>query len=115
MSGHNPTRAVRDSEALDLARLQPWLVANAGWQGAVRVSQFAGGASNLTYLREGDDGQALVLRRAPPGRKAKGAHDMAPEKPAAAEDDCEPTGGILRFSHEENPLSPASGRAMGLP
>ena len=79
MTGHNPTRAVRPSEALDVERLQPWLASNAGWRGPVRVTQFAGGASNLTYLLEGDDGQALVLRRAPPGRKAKGAHDMGRE------------------------------------
>ena len=79
MSDRNPTRAVRPSEALDEGRLIPWLEANAGWRGAVRVTQFAGGASNLTYLLEGDDGQALDLRRAPPGRKAKGAHDMARE------------------------------------
>ena len=39
------------------------------------VRQFSGGASNLTYLlryRERD----LILRRAPMGTKAKGAHDM---------------------------------------
>ena len=40
--------------------------------------QFSGGASNLTYLLQ-LPGRDLILRRAPGGTKAKGAHDMRRE------------------------------------
>ncbi len=44
----------------------------------LHIEQLTGGASNLTYrLRSGDS--AYVLRRPPPGTKAKSAHDMARE------------------------------------
>jgi aminoglycoside phosphotransferase (APT) family kinase protein len=43
-----------------------------------RVRQFAGGASNLTYLLSYPD-RELILRRAPQGTKAASAHDMARE------------------------------------
>jgi aminoglycoside phosphotransferase (APT) family kinase protein len=42
------------------------------------VRQFSGGASNLTYLLA-YPGRELVLRRPPPGEKARTAHDMARE------------------------------------
>ena len=42
------------------------------------MQQFAGGASNLTYLLRYPDGD-LILRRPPSGQKAKGAHDMGRE------------------------------------
>lgn len=57
-----------------------WLAA----QGAVsagappQVRQFAGGASNLTYLLRYPE-RELILRRPPPGVKAASAHDMARE------------------------------------
>jgi aminoglycoside phosphotransferase (APT) family kinase protein len=71
--------AVRDGQAFDVARLEPWLRANVpGVDGAVSVEQFGRGFSNLTYLiRAG--GRELVLRRAPPGVKIKSAHDMGRE------------------------------------
>ncbi len=46
--------------------------------GPCRISQFPGGASNLTYLLEFDK-QSFVLRRPPFGTKAKSAHDMGRE------------------------------------
>lgn len=46
--------------------------------GTPRVTQFPGGASNLTYLLE-FNGAELVLRRPPFGTKAKSAHDMKRE------------------------------------
>ncbi len=48
--------------------------------GTPAVTQYAGGASNWTYrLDYPKRGTALILRRAPAGTKAKGAHDMARE------------------------------------
>ena len=70
---------VRDEDAFDVEAVRTWLAAQGHpLTGDVVVSQFGGGASNLTYsLRtEHDD---LILRRPPTGHKAKGAHDMARE------------------------------------
>jgi aminoglycoside phosphotransferase (APT) family kinase protein len=44
----------------------------------VRYFRFTGGNSNLTYLVRGAAGD-YVLKREPPGAKAKGAHDMGRE------------------------------------
>ena len=46
--------------------------------GAVTLQQFSGGASNLTYLLT-VGGREMILRRPPPGTKAKSAHDMGRE------------------------------------
>jgi alkylation response protein AidB-like acyl-CoA dehydrogenase/aminoglycoside phosphotransferase (APT) family kinase protein len=69
----------RQGEELDAARLQEWLVRqNHAFTGPLQISQFPGGASNLTYLlRQGD--REWVLRRPPFGTKAKTAHDMGRE------------------------------------
>jgi aminoglycoside phosphotransferase (APT) family kinase protein len=69
-------RPVRDGEALDLARLTPYLQDALGLPGApLELLQFPGGHSNLTYLvRIG--GRELVLRRPPFGVEVKTAHDM---------------------------------------
>jgi len=70
---------VRAEDSFDVDAVRDWLAS----QGTkldpdVEVRQFGGGASNLTYsLRDGR--HDLVLRRAPSGRKAKGAHDMGRE------------------------------------
>lgn len=65
-------------EALDLARLAPWLRANLGLDGPIETFRFAGGHANLTYLvRAG--GQELILRRPPLGPVPAGAHDMRRE------------------------------------
>jgi aminoglycoside phosphotransferase (APT) family kinase protein len=70
---------VRSGEELDLARLNPWLIDQlSGISGAPRVTQFSGGASNWTYCLSYPE-KDLVLRRAPDGTKAKGAHDMGRE------------------------------------
>lgn len=73
------TRAVRSGEELDVAKLQPYLLAQIpGSRGPLVVEQFPAGHSNLTYLaRLGDD--ELVLRRPPFGSKVKSAHDMGRE------------------------------------
>lgn len=49
-----------------------------GLVGRPIVEPLAGGASNLTYRLRYPD-RDLVLRRAPPGQKARGAHDMVRE------------------------------------
>lgn len=68
-------------EALDLDRLTPYLQQALDAPGAtVRVEQFPGGHSNLTYLVTltlADGGEReLVLRRPPFGAQIKTAHDM---------------------------------------
>lgn len=72
-------RPPRPGEELDtgvvasaLARTLP------GFEGAVEVAQFPGGASNLTYLVRAA-GREWVLRRPPFGTKARSAHDMGRE------------------------------------
>ena len=47
-------------------------------QGTPSVKQFKGGASNLTYLLRYEN-RDLILRCAPPGRKAAGSHNMVRE------------------------------------
>lgn len=69
---------VRPGEALDLAALEAYLVAGGLARGAVRVSQFPRGFSNLTYLVEADD-EAWVLRRPPAGVGKGVAHDVVRE------------------------------------
>jgi len=69
---------VRAGEALDIARLQPFLLEHFGHSGPVSVEQFPSGHSNLTYLlRLGK--KELVLRRPPFGSKVRSAHDMGRE------------------------------------
>jgi len=76
-------RAVRDEDAFDVPAVAAWLRHNAdqnatdlaGLEPDPVVEQFAGGASNLTYLLRYPD-RDLILRRPPVGHKAKSAHDM---------------------------------------
>ncbi|MBB2497208.1 phosphotransferase family protein [Aquipseudomonas ullengensis] len=70
---------IRDGEELDSAIIDQYLKAHIpGLVGEPRISQFPGGASNLTYLLEYPN-QEFVLRRPPFGHKAKSAHDMGRE------------------------------------
>ena len=73
-------RDVREEDAFDVARVAAWIRANAtspeGLDGEPEVRQFTGGASNLTYLLRYPSGRDLIVRRAPRGTKARGAHDM---------------------------------------
>ena len=72
--------AVRDENAFDPRLILPFLksqIPGLG-DGPLELRQFPGGASNLTYqLAVG--GREMILRRPPPGTKAKGAHDMGRE------------------------------------
>ena len=77
------SRPVRDEDAFDVEAVAGWLKGHArafvdDLVGTPEVTQFPGGASNLTYqLRY--PGRDLILRRPPGGVKAKGAHDMGRE------------------------------------
>lgn len=72
-------RPVRDEDALDVAEVDAWVRREVeGLVGPPEVRQFAGGASNLTYLLR-YPGRDLVLRRPPVGHAGAGAHDMARE------------------------------------
>lgn len=71
--------AVREGEELDLAAVDVWLKPHVdGLEGTADVTQYSGGASNWTYRLEYPS-HDLILRRAPAGTKAKGAHDMGRE------------------------------------
>lgn len=70
---------IRAGEELDAALIDPYLKAQIpGLEGTPHISQFPGGASNLTYLLQYPD-QEFVLRRPPFGHKARSAHDMGRE------------------------------------
>jgi len=73
------TKPPRPGEELDADKLQAWLAQQAPeLTGPAQITQFSGGASNLTYLvRLGE--RELILRRPPFGTKAKTAHDMGRE------------------------------------
>lgn len=73
------TIASRDGEELNTQVIDAYLKSVIpGLFGTPQISQFPGGASNLTYLLEYPELQ-LVLRRPPHGHKAKSAHDMGRE------------------------------------
>jgi aminoglycoside phosphotransferase (APT) family kinase protein len=77
----NPTGDVRGEDSFDVAAVHAWLVERLpelADQHLPTVSQFGGGASNLTYALD-YPGRHLVLRRPPTGTKAAGAHDMSRE------------------------------------
>jgi len=77
------SKPVRDEDAFDVEAVAAWLREHAeafaeDLEGTPEVTQFPGGASNLTYqLRY--PRRDLILRRPPAGVKAKGAHDMGRE------------------------------------
>lgn len=73
-------REVRGEDAFDVAAVDAWLREHAeiADDAPPEVRQFSGGASNLTYLLRYPD-RDLILRRPPPGVKARSAHDMGRE------------------------------------
>lgn len=71
--------APRPGEEIDAVAVADWLAGELpGFGGPVEIAQFPGGASNLTY-RVRCPGSDRVLRRPPPGTKARSAHDMGRE------------------------------------
>jgi aminoglycoside phosphotransferase (APT) family kinase protein len=77
-------RKVREEDSFDVTAMAEWLREHApggevdSLAGSPSVRQFAGGASNLTYLLSYGD-RELILRRPPAGTKAASAHDMRRE------------------------------------
>lgn len=72
-------RALREEDRFDIAAVDAWLKQRIeGLEGQPAVSQFSKGASNLTYLLR-YRGRDLILRRPPPGTKARSAHNMVRE------------------------------------
>jgi aminoglycoside phosphotransferase (APT) family kinase protein len=70
---------VRVGEELPIEQVDAWLKQQLpSLQGTPSVTQYAGGASNWTYCLTYSN-REVILRRAPKGKKAKGAHDMARE------------------------------------
>ena len=74
------TQAVRSEDAFDVAAVHSWLSEQLpdAPTSAPTVTQFPGGASNLTYMLSYPD-RELILRRPPVGTKARSAHDMVRE------------------------------------
>ncbi|NDY94521.1 phosphotransferase family protein [Wenzhouxiangella limi] len=72
-------RPLRQEDRFDVDAVDEWLKARIdGLEGAPEVEQFSRGASNLTYRLRYPD-RDLILRRPPPGTKAKSAHNMVRE------------------------------------
>lgn len=70
------TGPVAPAHRFDEARLDRWLRANVdGYRGDLVVSQFAGGASNPTFLLA-SGGHRYVLRKKPPGVLLSSAHQV---------------------------------------
>lgn len=70
---------VREQDTFDVAAFGEWLDASVPGLGPITaVTQFAGGASNLTFLIECTH-DSVVMRTSPAGRKAASAHDMQRE------------------------------------
>ncbi|MDS4057009.1 MAG: phosphotransferase family protein, partial [Candidatus Contendobacter sp.] len=71
--------SVRKGEEFDVAKVDAFIKVHLpSLTGTPEIRQFAGGASNLTYLLRYPD-RDLILRRPPFGYKAKSAHDMLRE------------------------------------
>lgn len=69
----------RTGEELDMEKLIPWIQSQGlKLKGQPSITQFSGGASNWTY-RLNFENQDVILRRAPLGKKAAGAHNMPRE------------------------------------
>ncbi|WP_411742966.1 phosphotransferase family protein [Reinekea sp.] len=69
----------RAGEELDVKAVHHWISQHIdGLADLPSVKQFSGGASNWTYCLTYSD-RELILRRAPAGTKAKGAHNMVRE------------------------------------
>ena len=71
---------IRQGEEIDVPKLQHFLEKEIkGFGHIVKIAQFPGGFSNLTYLLTTDEGVEYVLRRPPFGANIKSGHDMSRE------------------------------------
>lgn len=78
-AGPGETVAPRPGEEIDAGVVAKFLARELpGFTGPVEISQFPGGASNLSYLLRGRN-EEWVLRRPPLGTRARSAHDMGRE------------------------------------
>ena len=74
-------KEVRAEDALDKHKLSVYLsqyLETFNIQDRLTIKQYAGGASNLTYLLQWSN-QQVILRTSPRGANIKGAHDMGRE------------------------------------
>jgi len=79
MTTNDPTISIRPGERIDIPKVDAYLKHHIeGLEGEPTVTQFPGGASNLTY-RFAYPQTTLILRRPPFGPLPKGAHDMVRE------------------------------------
>lgn len=69
---------VRGEDAFDVAAVDAYLKQHVDLSGAPTVTQFPGGASNLTFQLS-YPGRDLILRRPPSGHLPKSGHDMRRE------------------------------------
>jgi aminoglycoside phosphotransferase (APT) family kinase protein len=70
---------VRDAHRFDEATLDAWMASHVeGYAGDLSVRQFEGGQSNPTYWLA-DRERAYALRKKPPGKLLKSAHEVARE------------------------------------
>ncbi len=80
-SDYQLSQECRTSDQLPLDKLASYLIDNMPefmQDKYLKVEQFSGGASNLTY-RLSNKYHSIILRRPPSGTKAKSAHDMVRE------------------------------------
>ncbi|MFT6809826.1 MAG: aminoglycoside phosphotransferase (APT) family kinase protein [Saprospiraceae bacterium] len=76
---HDQAGEIRSGEQPDYDAIESYLRAhNAELEGEMKIQQFGGGASNLTYLISFDNLEC-VMRRPPYGAQIKSAHDMGRE------------------------------------
>lgn len=81
VNGFDLTQDCRESDKLPIESLAAYLLnylPEFMKNRRLGIKQFSGGASNLTY-RLSNDQDSIILRRPPPGTKAKSAHDMVRE------------------------------------
>ena len=76
----NDSQQVRKGEELDASKLVPYLAKATNTNiDEIRITQFAGGYSNITYLLTINDDTQWVLRKPPKGANIKSGHDMSRE------------------------------------
>lgn len=79
ITNRNPTVDVREGQQVDIKLVDDLVKQHVkGVSGTPILRQFKGGNSNLTYLLAYPE-KGIVLRRPPPGTKAKSAHSMSRE------------------------------------
>ena len=96
---------IRAGETLNLTSLDAFLTEKFPQvEGSLAISQFPGGASNLTYLVNKGE-QEWILRRPPFGAKAASAHDMSREfRVMAALQGLYPVPKMVVFCEDKNVL-----------